>query len=162
MSRSCFVEDYAGVFGVKRLRMVLGLSRSGYYAWKKGQGARIERIGCDAELTAAPRTLHEADPAYGAPPITAELREKGRHVNHKRVERLMRAAGSSVFICEGRCAPLCLTPPTSRFPTCWSGTSPPMRPTGATSETCPPFPPSGRRGTPYLPIEGDRFLYLAS
>ncbi|WP_415840940.1 IS3 family transposase, partial [Nocardiopsis rhodophaea] len=44
-------------------------------------------------MTAAIRAVHGEDPACGAPRITAELRDQGHRVNHKRVERLMRAAG---------------------------------------------------------------------
>ncbi|GAA1997409.1 IS3 family transposase [Nocardiopsis rhodophaea] len=93
MSRFCFVEDHRGAYGVKRLCRVLEVSRSGYYAWKAGAAGRAKRAAADAELTAAIRAVHGEDPACGAPRITAELRDQGHRVNHKRVERLMRAAG---------------------------------------------------------------------
>lgn len=93
MSRFGFVDDHAGAYGVKRLCQVLNLSRSGFYAWKKGRAQRAARAARDAQLTGAIRAIHEQDPAYGQPRITAELREQGHGVNHKRVERLMREAG---------------------------------------------------------------------
>lgn len=93
MSRFGFIDDHSGAYGVKRLCAVLNLARSSYYAWKKGQAQRAQRAARDAELTEKIRAIHTDDPAYGEPRITAELREQGYEVNHKRVERLMREAG---------------------------------------------------------------------
>lgn len=90
MSRFGFVQDHSSALGVKRLCQVLGLTRSSYYAWKKAGKARVERAEHDAELTESIRAIHNQDPAYGEPRITAEPRERGYEVNHKRVERLAR------------------------------------------------------------------------
>ncbi|MGH9153767.1 MAG: IS3 family transposase, partial [Acidimicrobiales bacterium] len=46
----------------------------------------------EAALVAEIRRIHdESDRTYGEPRITPELARRGRKVNHKRVERLMRA-----------------------------------------------------------------------
>jgi putative transposase len=46
----------------------------------------------EAELVAEIRRIHdEADGAYASPRVTRQLARNGRPVNHKRVERLMRA-----------------------------------------------------------------------
>jgi transposase InsO family protein len=71
---------------------VLGVSRSGYYAWK----ARPEapRVRADAELVSEIRAAHVAGRgAYGSPRVHRELRANGRRVGKKRVERLMRQEG---------------------------------------------------------------------
>ncbi|WP_188282416.1 IS3 family transposase [Streptomyces sp. CBMA29] len=52
------------------------------------------RAAAEAELTGQIRSIHGAvKGAYGVPQITRELSESGPAVNHKRVVRLMRAAG---------------------------------------------------------------------
>ncbi|WP_442939474.1 IS3 family transposase [Nonomuraea sp. SYSU D8015] len=94
VSRFEFVDDHAGAFGVKRLCRVLKVSRSGFYRWRKAAPARAERAAADAALAAEIRQIHgEFDGTYGSPRITAELRARGRRVNHKRVARVMRRSG---------------------------------------------------------------------
>jgi putative transposase len=70
----------------------LGVSRSGYYAWK-GRPAP-ERARVDAELVEEIKAAHKAGRgAYGSPRVHRELRANGRCVGKKRVERLMRGEG---------------------------------------------------------------------
>jgi putative transposase len=71
---------------------VLGVSPSGYYAWRKR--AASERAQQDAVLLRQIRTAHAAsDGTYGVPRIHAELVAGKVRVGRKRVARLMRAAG---------------------------------------------------------------------
>ena len=71
---------------------VLGVSPSGYYAWR-GRG-RSPRTRCDEELRGMIRTLHEASSGtYGAPRVHAGLMAGGCRVGRKRVARLMRESG---------------------------------------------------------------------
>jgi putative transposase len=71
---------------------VLAGSASGYYAWR--QRPPSDRARADAALTARIRTIHQYSRAtYGAPRIHQELRAADIHVGHKRVARLMNAAG---------------------------------------------------------------------
>lgn len=94
MSRFQFVADHRSAFGAKRLCAVLGLSRSGFYRWLAAAPAREAKAASDARLATRIRAVHtESDGTYGAPRITAELRDAGLTVNHKRVERVMRAVG---------------------------------------------------------------------
>ena len=80
--------DYA----VRTLCRVLGVSPSGYYAWRSR--AASERSVSDAALTERIREIHEySRGTYGAPRIHAELKKQGWRVGRKRVARLMRAAG---------------------------------------------------------------------
>jgi transposase InsO family protein len=71
---------------------VLGVARSAFYAWLGGAPQRAERAAAEARLVERIRAIHaEVGSVYGSPRITAELRADGVAVNHKRVERLMRA-----------------------------------------------------------------------
>jgi putative transposase len=72
---------------------VLGVSRSGYYAWtKRGPSARACE---DEKLTERIVLIHEGSRGtYGVPRIHAELRdEHDLRVGRKRIARLMRAEG---------------------------------------------------------------------
>jgi len=72
---------------------VLGVSRSGYYAWRRrGASARARQ---DAELLSRIKTIHrQSRGIYGAPRVYAELTLGQRlHCSRKRVARLMRLAG---------------------------------------------------------------------
>ena len=71
---------------------VLGVSPSGYYAWRKRPLSARART--DVELTAHIQAVHrESRGTYGAPRIHAELGAQGVRIGRKRVARLMRAAG---------------------------------------------------------------------
>jgi len=79
-------------FPVARLCRLLGVSRSGYYAWRERAPSR--RSQKDAELIKEIRGFHaRSDRTYGAPRIQLDLAAKGEHVGQKRVARLMRAEG---------------------------------------------------------------------
>lgn len=94
MSRFQFVDDHRELFSVKRLCHVLQVSRSGYYRWREARSARARRRAADEALAEQIRRIHAGqDGTYGSPRVTAELRDAGRRVNHKRVERVMRVFG---------------------------------------------------------------------
>jgi len=95
VNRCQFVEDHQRRHGVKRLCDILGLSRSSFYYWRRTAAARAARQAVEAEIAARIRKVHqESDGTYGAPRITAELRDEGGPVvNHKRVARIMRTIG---------------------------------------------------------------------
>lgn len=96
MNRLQFVADHYSAFGVKRLCQVIGVARSSYYHWVKTAPNRVARAAADERLAGRIRAAHtDSQGTYGAPRITAELREQGLRVNHKRVARVMRAAGIS-------------------------------------------------------------------
>ncbi|WKK21351.1 IS3 family transposase [Streptomyces olivoreticuli] len=93
-SRFQFVDDHRGAFGVKRLCRMLQVSRSGFYRWLAGADARAARARADAGLAERITRIHEeSDGTYGVPRVTAELKDAGVRVNHKRVERVMRKWG---------------------------------------------------------------------
>ena len=81
-----------GRFRVAMMARVLGVSPSGYYAWRQRRPSA--RAQADAELTDRVRAIHaRSRGTYGAPRIHAELAEDGVAVGRKRVARLMRTAG---------------------------------------------------------------------
>jgi transposase InsO family protein len=76
---------------VKRLCQLLGVARSSFYYWRSTAAARAARAAADAVLAVRIRAVQAAhDGTYGAPRITAELRDDGVVVNHKKVARVMR------------------------------------------------------------------------
>ena len=77
---------------VRTLCRVLGVSRSGFYAWATRPPSR--RDVDDRTLTKLTSQIHEGSRGtYGAPRVWAELRlDHGMHVGRKRVARLMRVA----------------------------------------------------------------------
>lgn len=79
-------------YSVRRMCDLLGVSASGYYAWKPRPRSR--RAESDEELLERIRSVHErSHGTYGAPRIRAELAASGISVGRKRVARLMREAG---------------------------------------------------------------------
>ncbi|MFC9285245.1 IS3 family transposase [Streptomyces sp. NPDC057052] len=94
MNRCQFIEDHHRAWGVKRLCQVPEVARSSFYKWRAGRAARAARERADAALAKRIRAVHaEWDGTYGRPRITAELRDDGEPVNHKRVGRVMRKSG---------------------------------------------------------------------
>jgi putative transposase len=87
-----FIEAEKASYPVTLLCRVLGVTRSGYYAWRRrGRSARVQ---ADQHLTERICQIYRARRSvYGAPRIHAELRETGIRCGRKRVARLMRQAG---------------------------------------------------------------------
>ncbi|MCK9930320.1 IS3 family transposase, partial [Frankia sp. Mgl5] len=78
---------------VSVLARVLGVSREGYYAWRR-RGGQSARIADDQTLTTKITAVHAASRAtYGAPRVHADLAAAGVRTSRKRVARLMRQAG---------------------------------------------------------------------
>jgi transposase InsO family protein len=94
VNRFQFVADHHTRYGVKRLCQIIGVPRSSYYYWRSTAAQRAARDAADQALAATIRQVHAgSDGTYGAPRITAELRDTGQPVNHKRVARVMRRFG---------------------------------------------------------------------
>jgi putative transposase len=80
------------VHRIATMGRVLGVSTSGYYAWQ--QRPPSARVRSDAALLERIRAIHgKSRGTYGVPRVHAELKAEGMRVGHKRVARLMRAAG---------------------------------------------------------------------
>ncbi|MGW2821164.1 IS3 family transposase [Streptomyces sp. NPDC001443] len=87
-----FIEAEKTTHTVALLCRLLQVARSSFYAWRAGEQARRARQAADDALAHEITVLHVASRhTYGIPRIHAELRRLGHRVNHKRVERVMRA-----------------------------------------------------------------------
>jgi putative transposase len=79
-------------FPVETMCRVLGVTRSGFYAWKKRP--KPARAKSDALLAAKVAAAHQRSrKTYGSPRIHRELKAQGVRVSKKRVARLMRENG---------------------------------------------------------------------
>jgi putative transposase len=87
-----FVEQEKAQYPVRRMCRILGVSPSGYWAWRRREPSA--RAHADAQLSAQIVQIHQASRGtYGAPRIHAELAAQGARCGRKRVTRLMRLAG---------------------------------------------------------------------
>ncbi len=85
------MREHRAKYGVKRMCRVLGVSSSGYYAWRTREPS--VRACADAALQNRIAEIHESSRGtYGVPRIHAELAADGVRVGRKRVSRLMRRA----------------------------------------------------------------------
>ena len=89
---SGFVKVNQADYPITTMCRLLGVSTSGYYAWvDRGPSTRDE---ANARLLETINGIHQQSRrTYGAPRITAELREEGHLVGKNRVARLMKVAG---------------------------------------------------------------------
>jgi putative transposase len=85
------IEAEKATHSVPMLCRLIGVSRSGFYAWRNRPPS--ERSRFDAVLLERIETIHRNSRAtYGAPRVHAELKAKGIRCSRKRVARLMRRA----------------------------------------------------------------------
>ena len=86
------MSAHQAAHAVTTMCRVLGISPSGYYAWRRRPLAAraIRDVIVSAEIDAVHRGSRRT---YGAPRIHAELAARGIRVGRKRVARLMRARG---------------------------------------------------------------------
>lgn len=79
---------------MRKLCDLLGVSRSGFYAWRARQESARRQY--DNELKQAIVELHQGfRRAYGARRVHQQLRQKGLPCSVRRVSRLMKEAGVS-------------------------------------------------------------------
>ena len=150
MSRFQFVHDHRNTYEVKRLCQVLDVNRSSYYKWLAGADARAARHRADQALAQEILAIHAGSGgAYGSPRVTAELRESGRQVNHKRVARVMRAHSIAGIRLHRRVRTTIADPAAQQVPDLF------RRDFTATE-------PGGKYmgDITYLPLTGGEFLYL--
>jgi len=87
-----FIDAEKAYLPVSLLCRVLGVSRSGYYAWRERPPSR--RSQEDSALTERIAQVHaRSRETYGYPRVHAELRALGVRCGRRRVARLMRKAG---------------------------------------------------------------------
>ena len=92
MRRYRLIRAEKAAYPVALLCRVLGVARSGYYAWaRRGVSARAQ---VDEELRAQIARIHVGSRrTYGAPRVHAALRASGVRCGSRRVAQLTRAAG---------------------------------------------------------------------
>ena len=88
-----WIDANEKAFALNEMCAILGVSISGYRAWKNG-GTPDRRRLTDAQMLAVIRATHaELKGAYGSPRMVRELRLRGFTTGKERVERLMRENG---------------------------------------------------------------------
>jgi putative transposase len=90
-----FIADDCADLPIEACCRTMKVSRSAFFAWRQRRTNPTPKMVDDIDLAELIIKIHDqSHGTYGAPRVTAELRlGLGRQVNHKRVERLMRAHG---------------------------------------------------------------------
>ena len=87
--RYACILQHQGRYSVQPMCRLLGVSRSGYYAWLEGSPS--QRSIDDDRLLGLIRESHEASGhTYGAPRILCDLREVGECVGKNQVAKIMK------------------------------------------------------------------------
>ncbi len=89
-----FIAKHQDEYHVRVQCQALGVSHSGYYAWRARQ-KRPKNTVKQALVELIQGIHHNSHGTYGSPRVCAELRASGKLCNHKQVARLMREAGLS-------------------------------------------------------------------
>ena len=90
--RFALIDGAKAQFPVRRLCRVLGVSQSGYFAWRSRLACRRQRD--DMVLLAHVRSAFAlSNSTYGSPRMTRELRDSGLVVGRRRIARLMHDNG---------------------------------------------------------------------
>jgi transposase InsO family protein len=152
VNRFQFVADHHRRYGVKRLCTILGIARSSFYYWRRTAAERAARQATDARLAARIRAVHHGSGGtYGVPRITAELRDDGERINHKRIARVMRSIGLAGVRLRRRHRTTITDPAAAKAPDLigrdFTASEPNTKYVGDIT---------------YLPLEGGKFLYLAT
>ncbi len=92
MSLFRFIDAEKALYSISLLCRVLGVSRSGYYAWSRRPPS--SRSVEDSTLIVRIREVHESSRrTYGYPRVHAELNSLGIECGRRKVARLMREDG---------------------------------------------------------------------
>ena len=85
-------------FPVRMVCSVVGVSPSSYYAYKQRPQSGPAQMAEAALVDEIRAIWRQSAGTYGSPRVCAELRRRGRVVNHKRVERLMKGHHMAGFV----------------------------------------------------------------
>lgn len=87
-----FIEEHRNEFAINRMCQALGISRSGYYAWRERPVSQREMA--NQALLQQIKAVHaESEETYGSPRIYRELTAAGVPCSLNRIARLMRQHG---------------------------------------------------------------------
>lgn len=87
-----FIEAHRDEFQVKLMCKVLGVSRSGYYAWRQRPSSAREMAN-QALCEKIEAVYYDNHKVYGSPRIYCELKVQGVRCSENRIARLMRLMG---------------------------------------------------------------------
>ena len=89
MKRCEFIQEHEGEHAVKLLCEVMGIGRSGYYAWKQRKPG--ERAVEDTVMKSMMQPVYtESKHTYGSRRIKASLKKAGVNASRRRISRLMK------------------------------------------------------------------------
>jgi len=83
------MKGYKNMYSIIKMAKILGVSRSGYYAWEKRSDSNFDKKN-EELLTVIRKIFAEHKSRYGSPRVWAELKAQGWLISRKRVEKLMR------------------------------------------------------------------------
>ncbi len=87
-----FMDQHRSSHGVQKMCRVLGVSRSGYYGWKRQPQSKRQKD--NEKILMEIRESHKnSQKVYGSPRITEDLQANGTKCSENRVARLMRVNG---------------------------------------------------------------------
>jgi putative transposase len=87
-----FIDQHRSSHGVQKMCRVLGVSRSGYYGWKRQLQSKRQKD--NEKILMEIRESHKnSRRAYGSPRITEDLQANGTKCGENRVARLMKING---------------------------------------------------------------------
>ncbi len=89
-----FIEQHRQAFSIQRMCAFLGVARSGYYAWRKRDGAPSSRRRQQAVLDQrVAEAYHLRKGRSGAPRLALDLRDEGLPVDRKTVAASLQRQG---------------------------------------------------------------------
>jgi len=90
--RFAFMQHHEGDFGISSMCRVLGVTRQGYYAWRRRRPS--QRAAANEALLVEIRASHfRSRRSYGSPRVWRELKDRHERLDRKRVARLMAQEG---------------------------------------------------------------------
>jgi putative transposase len=87
-----FMADHEGEFRMVRMSRILGVGRSGYYAWRS-RPSGVRRQANEALVVQIDQVYQMSRETYGSPRIHAALQRKGVACGRHRIARLMHLHG---------------------------------------------------------------------
>jgi len=93
-----FMKQHEGEYGVQVMCQALGVSCSGYYAWR-ARGETTQREQQTASLVShIQKIFSDSHQTYGSPCVYVELKSQGIRCSCHRVARLMHQAGLTAVL----------------------------------------------------------------
>jgi putative transposase len=93
-----FMKQHEGEFEVQIMCQALGMSRSGYYAWRRRGETTYHEQQIASLVSHIQKIFADSHQTYGSPRMYAELKSQGIRCSRHRVARLMHQAGLSAVL----------------------------------------------------------------